>query len=298
MSSTVAGQLPRAGGRKGDALIGRIVNGVGAPWRALAGHWGLFFQMLRQEILVSYARSVLGLYWIVLLPVFYVAVFIGVRFVALDKAGHQWIQEQSAPQTTLWSAFALTMGLLVFWLASEILTRGPNGVRKHATLATEVKFPLEVLPWVLVGHSVFNFLIRFLLLVVAYLVLAGWPHAGFALMPAMVLPLLTLMVGVAYVFAAVGVFLSDLEYVIQILMTALLLLSGVIFPLAMVPEPFRSILYLNPIAFTIEQVRLVGLDGRSPDWFGLGVLLVVGMIVSGLGYWFFVRTRPRFSDCL
>jgi len=278
--------------------MGNLWEYFSGPWRVLFARFGLICQLLQYEIRASYARSVLGLYWIVLLPILYTLVFIGVRFVALNQGAAQWVPNQIAPETTLWSALALTTGLLVFWLGSDILNRSPVGVRKHTALVTDMKFPVEVLPWLTVGLSLFNFTVRFVLLVLTYWILIGVPHWEILLVPFAVLPMLVVMVGIAYLFSAVGVFLADLEFAIQILMTALLLLSGVLFPLTIVPEPYRTILYINPIAYAIREVRKLGLDGQNAEWLWLGATLVVGLLLAGFAFWVFRRLQPRFSDAL
>lgn len=269
-----------------------------SAFKVLENHRGLIFHLIRQEIRVTYARSWLGLYWIVLLPILYVGVMIGVRFFALGRGASQWIPGATAPETTAWQALAIVLGLLVFWLAAETLNRGPGSVRKHSSLVTDLKFPVEVLPWITVGLSVFNFSVRLLLMVAAHCVFIGLPPWEMLLVPLAVLPLASIMVGITYLFSAIGVFITDLEYVVQILMTALLLLSGVMFPLEIVPEPYRSWLYLNPIAFAIREARTLGLYGEQANWLWLVATLVLGFVVSAFGYWVFQRLRPRFSDAL
>jgi len=268
------------------------------PWLVLVRHRQLILQLLKQEIRDTYARTVLGLYWIALLPVFYVLVFIGVRFVALDQGVRQWLPEGGTPNPTLWQAFAIVVGLIVFWLAIEVMTRSPKGVRKHAALVTDLKFPVEVLPWVVVGLAMFNFAVRFALMVGAFFLLIGIPHWEMVISPLAVVPMAVLLVGVTFLFASVGVFISDLEFLVQVLMTALLLLSGILFPLAMVPEPYQSWLYLNPIAFAVREVRHLGLFGQGADWIGLWWTFFAGVLATGCGYKVFRCLRPRFSDAL
>jgi capsular polysaccharide transport system permease protein len=48
----------------------------------------------------------------------------------------------------------------------------------------------------------------------------------------------------------------EMEHVLKIVMMPLYLISGVIFPLARIPEPYRDILMINPIAHALEFVRL------------------------------------------
>jgi lipopolysaccharide transport system permease protein len=280
------------------AFITRLSASLADPWLVLIRHRQLIYRMVHQEIRTTYARTLLGLYWIVLLPVFYVLVFVGVRFVALNRGASDWLPDSATPETTVWQAFAIVVGLIVFWLGTEILTRSPGSVRKNASLVTDLRFPVEVLPWISVGLALFNFAVRFALFALAFTLLIGLPPWHIILTPVAVAPLVVLMIGVSYLFGAVGVFIADLEYVIQILMTALLLLSGILFPLTLVPEPYRGWLYLNPIATTVHEARKLSLFGEGADVLALALILISGLILAAVSCQLFRRLRPRFSDAL
>jgi lipopolysaccharide transport system permease protein len=79
---------------------------------------------------------------------------------------------------------------------------------------------------------------------------------------------------------------------------ALMFVSPIFYPAAALPEEFRWLFAVNPMAFIIEQARDVLIWGRLPDFRQLAVLTVVGALVAWLGFVVFQRTRVGFSDVL
>jgi lipopolysaccharide transport system permease protein len=55
---------------------------------------------------------------------------------------------------------------------------------------------------------------------------------------------------------------------------------------------------LNPLAFIIEEGRNSLLFGRTPDWAGLAISLLVGLVIAWGGFWWFQKTRKGFADVL
>ena len=55
---------------------------------------------------------------------------------------------------------------------------------------------------------------------------------------------------------------------------------------------------LNPITFIVIQARLVLLEGKAPDWLGLGLYLVVAWFIASAGLAFFRHARANFADVL
>ncbi|MEL6750987.1 MAG: ABC transporter permease, partial [Pseudomonadota bacterium] len=91
-------------------------------------------------------------------------------------------------------------------------------------------------------------------------------------------------------------YLRDLMQVTGLVTTATLFLAPIFYPITAVPEPYRQLLYLNPITFTVEQARAVGLYGELPDWGGLAVYYIVTAVGCWLGYVWFQKTRSGFAD--
>jgi lipopolysaccharide transport system permease protein len=69
-------------------------------------------------------------------------------------------------------------------------------------------------------------------------------------------------------------------------------------PLNAVPENYRIFFKLNPLTFIIDQAREVALWGGSPDWIGLLLYALGGLVVAYVGYIWFNLTRRGFGDVL
>lgn len=104
--------------------------------------------------------------------------------------------------------------------------------------------------------------------------------------------------GLSWFLAALGVFLRDIGQMIGLLVTALLFLSPVFYPLSAIPESYRIFLMLNPITFPVEQARDVLIWGKMPSWSGLALYSVVSWAVAVLGFAWFQRIRKGFADVL
>jgi lipopolysaccharide transport system permease protein len=73
-------------------------------------------------------------------------------------------------------------------------------------------------------------------------------------------------------------------------------LSPIFFPLSSVPEPFRSLLYINPLTFIIDAMRGALFMGDWPNWIGLMIYAGIAWLVAWAGYAWFMRVRHGFAD--
>jgi len=118
-----------------------------------------------------------------------------------------------------------------------------------------VVFPIEILPFVAVGVALFHSFISICVLLIAVLVINGGLHWTVIFTPLVLMPLVIITTGFAWMLASLGVFLRDVGQTIGILTTLLMFISPVFFPLTAVPERFRPIIMANPLTSIIEQAR-------------------------------------------
>src|SRR5659263_147790 len=85
---------------------------------------------------------------------------------------------------------------------------------------------------------------------------------------------------------------------VGIIITVLMFLSPVFYPITAVPERFRPFIMANPLTFIIEQARAVLIWGQLPDWLGLGIYALVATAIAWAGYAWFQKTRRGFADVL
>jgi lipopolysaccharide transport system permease protein len=129
-------------------------------------------------------------------------------------------------------------------------------------------------------------------------ILNGFVHWTAVFIPAVVLPLLVLTLGVAWMLASLGTYLRDVGQTIGLLTTVLMFLAPVFYPIDALPAEFRPFILANPLTFIIEQARAALIWGRPPDWEGLGVYMVAASTVLWAGYAWFQKTRKGFADVI
>jgi lipopolysaccharide transport system permease protein len=263
---------------------------------SLRHHRRLLVTLIRQKIASSYRQTLLGFVWILLMPLLFIVVFTFVRLVLIGGKYAQW-EANIAQSVGLYDvALAIFTGLIIFWLFSESITQATGSIEKGSVYITEMNFPAELLVLSVVGVTLFHTVARLALLLIGMLtIMGGIPTTAPLLLPT-VLPLLIGTLGICFLFAAVGAFIPDLAMVVNVFMTALLFMSGVIFPMSAIPAPYQDWMRLNPIAFTIEQARDVVLWGEGPSWTGLGLFLLASLLVLQVGYSTFRRVRRKFAD--
>jgi lipopolysaccharide transport system permease protein len=263
------------------------------PIRSFWRHRTLISQLTKREIVGRYRGSLLGLAWSFLHPILMLAVYTFV-FSVVFKA--RWGIGSEETKATF--AIVLFVGLIVHGLFAEVTNRAPGLVLSNVTYVKRVVFPLEVLPWVTMGSALFHTAISLFVLLIAQLVLTQQFHLTSFLFPILALPLFLATMGLAWFLAATGVYLRDIGHVVGIVTTVMLFLAPVFYPISALPEPYRPILYLNPLTFVIEEGRRVLLSGDLPDWGGWAVYLGISVFLAWAGFSWFQKARKGFADVL
>ena len=195
-------------------------------------------------------------------------------------------------------AFVLFSGLLVFNLFSECINRAPTLILSNVNYVKKVVFPLEILPWVVMGSAIFHALISQCVWLIAYAWIIGVPHRTALLLPVVFLPVVLFIMGLTWALASLGVFLRDVTQFIGILTSVLMFLSPVFYPATALPEAYRQLLLLNPLTLPIEMTRDVLYWGKVPD---MGLLCLYGggaALTAWVGFAWFQKTRKGFADVL
>ncbi len=256
------------------------------PWR----HRGLIAQLARREVHARYRQSWLGLVWVVLTPLMMLGVYtlvfrhvMRVRWYGLEEGNLEF-------------ALRIYAGLAVFNFFAECVNRAPTLVLEQPHLVKKVVFPLEILPWAAaVSASVGLAVSGVLMMVLAAFSQTGLPITVVAL-PLVWVPLLPLVLGLGWLLAGLGTYVRDVGQLLGMVVSALMFLSPIFFPVEALPESVRSVMLLNPLAWVMTGTRDVLLAGRWPDWGALLVLFAACTLVALAGAAFFRKARVGFSD--
>lgn len=221
----------------------------------MLAHRSLIAQLVRREIQARYVGSVLGVAWSLLTPLLMLAIYTFVFGVVLQS---KWTPPPSAvaplieAKDTADFAIILFVGLIVFSIFSDVISRAPTLIVANASYVKRAAFPLETLVPVALGSALVNAGLAFAVLLTFMLVRHGSIPLTALWLPVVLAPLLILTLGVAWFCASLGVYLRDLGHVTPLVMNAMLFLSPVFFPASALPEWIRGWLFLNPVALPIE----------------------------------------------
>ena len=249
--------------------------------------------MTKRDVVGRYKGSVMGVMWSLFNPLFLLVVYTFV-FSVVFKARWGGGPVESKSQF----AILLFVGMIVHGLFAETLSRAPSLIVANVSYVKKIVFPLEILPVVALGASLFHALVSVGVLLGVFAVLNGFLQWTAVFLPVVVLPLIVLTLGFAWCLASLGVYLRDVAQPISLAMTVLLFASPVFYPISALPEEVRPWLMLNPLTFIIEQTRAVVIFGEFPDWKGLAIYSLVSVLVAWLGYAWFQKTRKGFANVL
>ena len=253
----------------------------------------LIIALTRREIEGRYKGSLFGIFWSVLTPLMMVSVF---TFVFGEIFQSKWAGAKSTNHLDF--AAALFSGLLVYNLFAECIAKAPGLVTSNPNYVKKIVFPLEVLSIVAVLAALFHFLVAYAVVIVLVL-FSGWElTATVFLTPVIILPFLVLVMGLTWLISALGVYLRDIGQIISPLLTAMMFLSPVFYPLSSVNPKLQWIYHLNPITFVVEDLRGALLHNQGPDWREWLAYSIVSATVMAVGFLFFQRTRKGFSDVI
>jgi lipopolysaccharide transport system permease protein len=195
-------------------------------------------------------------------------------------------------------ALILFAGLAVFNFFGECINRAPGIIVSNANLVKKVVFPLEILAWVTIASALFNTFVTLLVLILVQLFLTSALPWTVVLFPLIMVPLILISLGLVWFLSSLSVFIRDVGQVTGLVTTGLLFLSAVFFPASALPERYRWLACLNPVATSVEWGRGVLIFGTLPSVRGLALMTAVGLVVAYLGFVWFQKSRKGFADVL
>jgi lipopolysaccharide transport system permease protein len=253
-------------------------------------HRYMVLQLIRRDILSRYQGSIIGLGWTLLYPLLILGAYTFV-FRTVFKA--RW---PGGGDSTAEFALQVFAGLVVFNLFGELLGRAPKLVLEQPNLVKRVVFPLEILAWVAVGTAMFHAVLAIAVLLAALLWVGSGLTAWVLLIPVVLGACVPVMLGLAWLLAGFGVFIRDIGHAVGPAVSMLLFLSPVLYPTKALPGFLADLLWLNPLTLPIENLRRIVIEGTAPDWSGLAVYTLCGLVFAFIAHRLFERLRPAFAD--
>jgi lipopolysaccharide transport system permease protein len=263
------------------------------PWAVFSSAWThrrLILRLARREVEARYKGSVLGILWMVLLPLIMVGVYTFVFNIIFHS---QWIIPPGGKGTFSLLVFA---GIIWMNLFTECVGRASTLVLSNVSYVKKVVFPLEILPYVLVAAELVTVFSSSIVLAIMYLAILGRPPQTYVWLPVVVAPLFLMTLGWVWLISSLGVFLRDLRHVVIVLLNLIPFISPLFYQVSVIKEPARRLIYLSPLTVILEQVRAVLFWGQQPNWIVWSIYFAVSWLVAWLGLAWFRHAQTGFAD--
>jgi lipopolysaccharide transport system permease protein len=245
----------------------------------------LLYFLVWRDVKVRYKQTVLGAAWAILQPVMTMVVF-SIFFGRLAK-----IPSDGIP----YPVFAFT-ALLPWQLFAYALTESSNSLVSNQNLITKVYFPRLVIPISAVLAGLVDFAIALVVLLGLMWYFGIVPTAAVALLPVFVLFAIVTALAVGLWLSALNVKYRDVRYTIPFLTQFWMFATPVAYPASLVPEKWRALFGLNPMAGVVEGFRwaLLGKAHSPGPLLVVSVIAVVVLLIGGVMY--FRRMESTFAD--
>lgn len=245
----------------------------------------LYFLTLR-DIKVRYQQTLLGVAWVLIQPLLTMLIFTLVfnRFVRVDTGGVPY------------PLFALS-GLVMWLFFANAVTNSASSLVLNSQLVTRVYFPRMYIPAASVGTGLVDLTVSMALLVaLAMFYRVTWTWSAL-LLPVFIFIMALFGLGVGFLFAALTVKYRDLRHALPFLIQIWMFASPVIYPTSVVPQKWRWLFVINPIAGILEGFR-GALTGQAPDWRLLSISAAITLVVLIVSIYVFRRTEDTFADMI
>jgi lipopolysaccharide transport system permease protein len=259
---------------------------VALDLRDLWHYRDLLYILMMRDIKVRYKQTALGAAWAIIQPLFTMLIF------TLFFGRLAGMPSDGIP----YPLFAYA-GLLPWTFFSNSITNSGNSLVGSSNLITKVYFPRMIIPTAAVGSGLLDFLIAFVLLVALMFYYGAGLSINILMLPVLIILTSLLAIGVGMWMSALNVKYRDIRYALPFLVQLGLFATPIIYPASLVPEKWRWLLWLNPVAGQIEAYRSA-FFGRPFDWLALGISTALTLVILFYAAFMFKRMEKSFADII
>lgn len=262
----------------------------------LSNFWNykyLAFLLIRRDFVTSYKQTILGPFWVIIQALLGSAIFTVVfgNIAGLSTDGHPAFLFYLCGNLA-WHYFSTTIGV------------SANALQTHSGLFSKVYFPRFIPPVCDIVSALQNFIIQFVILLIAIVIyntklpnLTTLPTLSALLLPFLVLQSAMLGMGVGFLISSASVKYRDLGRITGLFTQFLMYASPVIYPISEIPEKYQLFLAYNPLTFIVESYRFLLLGHSTAcTWnFALPSIGTTAILFFG-GIFAYNKTQRTYVD--
>jgi ABC-type polysaccharide/polyol phosphate export permease len=259
-------------------------------WTSLLRLWqnrALLKLWVRYNVTSRYSQTVLGILWIVMLPVAtsFILTFV---FSFILKAG----DIGNVP----FISFFLS-GLMFWALFTQGILNGSVSIVSNLSLINQIYFPREILVIVKLGEALVDLSFVFVVTLVINLFVGVFPNVNYIFLPLLLCIQLAFMLGIMFFTSYITVIIRDVQPLITVFLQLLFYLTPLMYPIDILsPDLAELVKFLNPVAALINAYRDIMVYNRPPDFESLYFAIVLSGVLLYSGYMFFKANERKLAD--
>jgi len=245
----------------------------------------LIIVLTQKEIKVRYKSSFLGYLWSIGHPLALAFVF----FLAFKIVMKVEIENYS---------LFLIAGLFPWQWFSNSVNSSPSVFLQNGSIIKKVNFPRNIIPLTIILQEMFHFLLSIPVIILFLFMYHKSPSFSWLYgLPILVSIQFLMIFGISLMISSANLFFRDLERLTSIFLTLLFYFTPIIYPETMVPQEYKTLINLNPLAPLMVSWRKLFLNGTL-EIFDVGISLVYALVALVLGYQVYRKLSWRFAEIL
>ena len=256
-------------------------------WKDIYLYRDLFFFLAWRDILVRYKQTSIGVIWALLQPLFTVTIF---TFVFSKIA--------NLPSGDTPYCIIVLCGLLPWQFFANGFSESSNSLITNANLITKVYFPRIIIPL----SSIFVFFVDFL---IATSILFGLmlfyhitPNLNILFFPLFLFMLFIFTASAGLLIGSLNVKFRDFRYIIPFITQLGLYVSPVGYSTLAIPDKWKILYYLNPMAGIIDGFRWTILGEISLYLPGVLCSIAIITLFFSFSLLYFRKVEKNFADII
>jgi lipopolysaccharide transport system permease protein len=255
-------------------------------------HWNLIVEMTRREVFGQYRGQILGSAWAVIHPLCMMGLYVFI-FAFVFQARVGGTREMPLDYTTY-----ILSGLIPWLCFQQAMLKACVGLVGQSNLVKQVVFPIEVLPVKSVLSSLPTIIISLLVLIIYSLFKYNTLSSYYCFLPFLMFIQILAMLGVAFIFSAVSVFIRDLKDIVAVLITLGIYLMPIVYLPNWLPNIFKPVLYVNFFSYMVWCYQDILYFGRIEHPYSWIVFLMGSLLLFTIGYRLFIKLKPYYGNYL
>lgn len=267
-----------------------VIEAGSSPRQYASEVWryrSLMFILSWRDIKVRFKQTTLGAAWALLRPLLTLLI-LTIVFSKIARLP----SEGDAPYVLL-----VLSGLLPWQFFAAGLSDAASSVTDNEKIVSKIYFPRLVIPISALAVCVVDFMISLLILVAIFAFYGFVPDWNLLALPVVLIFAILAALGPGLLLAALNVKYRDFRYIVPFIVQMGIYISPVAYSTSLIPEGWRTIYYLNPMAGLIDAFRWTVLGNNfTPWWPGIGLSLIVMLLLLVVGMLYFRASERSFAD--